>query len=125
MGTWVFAESICGLGGIVTEDKVKLTIRLPAELHQTLKERAAEYNVSLNQVMVDTLMVELRPESHEETDGQKFDRVLRESGLLVEMGPEWDKLIGDESEIPSAAEMREILRGIPLSDWIVEDRGPR
>jgi hypothetical protein len=109
----------------MTEDKVKLTIRLPAQLHQTLKERAVEYNVSLNQVMVDTLMVELRPESHEETDGQKFDRVLRESGLLVEMGPEWDRLIGDESEIPSAAEVREILRGIPLSDWIVEDRGPR
>ena len=83
----------------MTEDKVKLTIRLPAQLHQTLKERAVEYNLSLNQVMVDTLMVELRPESHEETDGQKFDRALRESGLLVEMGPERDRLhrrrIGD------------------------------
>ena len=109
----------------MAEDTVKLTVRLPAQLHRVLKERALEYNVSLNQVMVDTLMVELRPESHEETDGQKFDRVLRESGLWVEIGPEWDRLIGVESEIPSAAEMREILRGIPLSDWIVEDRGPR
>jgi hypothetical protein len=109
----------------MAEDKVKLTIRLPATLHQVLKERAAEYDVSLNQIMVDTLRAELQPDIHEETDEQKFDRVLRESGLLVEMGSEWDRLIGDESEIPSVAEVREILRGIPLSDWIIEDRGPR
>ena len=35
----------------MTEDKVKLTIRLPATLHQMLKERAVEYNISLNQVI--------------------------------------------------------------------------
>jgi hypothetical protein len=107
------------------EDIVKLTVRLPATLHQVLKERAVEYNVSLNQIMVDTLTAELRPEAREETEGERLDRVLRESGLLVEMGPEWDRLIGDASEIPSAAEIREMLRGIPLSDWIIEDRGPR
>ncbi len=109
----------------MNDEKVKLTVRLPATLHQVLKERAVEYNVSLNQVMVDTLTAELLPDVREETEGEKFDRVLRESGLLVEMGPEWDRLIGDESEIPSVPEVREMLRGIPLSDWIIEDRGPR
>ena len=34
----------------MTEDTVKLTVRLPAQLHRVLKERALEYNVSLNQV---------------------------------------------------------------------------
>jgi hypothetical protein len=34
-------------------------------------------------------------------------------------------LIGDEADIPSIEEVREILKGIPLSDWIIEDRGPR
>jgi hypothetical protein len=109
----------------MTKERVKLTVRLPTTLHQVLKERAVEYNVSLNQVMVDTLTAELMPEAHEETNGEKFDRVLRESGLLVEMGPEWDRLIGVESEIPSVEEVREMLRGVPLSDWIIEDRGPR
>ena len=107
------------------EEIIKLTVRLSAPLHRALKERAVEYNVSLNQVMVDTLTAELLPDVREETEGEKFDRVLRESGLWVEMGPEWDRLIGVESEIPSVAEVREMLRGIPLSDWIIEDRGPR
>ena len=43
----------------MAEDTVKLTVRLPAQLHRVLKERAVEYNVSLNQVMVDTLAAEL------------------------------------------------------------------
>jgi molybdopterin converting factor small subunit len=109
----------------MAEERVKLTVRLPARLHRALKERAAEYDVSLNQALVDTLTAKLAPESGEESETEKIKRVLRESGLLVEMGPEWDDLIGDESEIPSVEEIRQMLRGIPLSDWIIEDRGPR
>ena len=43
----------------MAEDTVKLTVRLPARLHQALKERAVEYHVSLNQAVVDTLASEL------------------------------------------------------------------
>ena len=107
----------------MTDDTVKLTVRLPAHLHRVLKERALEYNVSLNQVMVDTLTADLKPEIREETDQEKFDRVLRESGLLADTS--WmDKYI-EGVEIPSLEEVREWLRGVPLSDWIIEDRGPR
>ena len=107
----------------MTEDTVKLTVRLPVQLHRVLKERALEYNVSLNQVMVDTLAADLKPEIREETDQEKFDRVLRESGLLADTS--WmDKYI-EGVEIPSLEEVREWLRGVPLSDWIIEDRGPR
>ena len=107
----------------MTEDTVKLTVRLPAQLHRVLKERALEYNVSLNQVMVDTLAADLKPEIREETDQEKFDRVLRESGLLADTS--WmDKYI-EGVEIPPLEEVREWLRGVPLSDWIIEDRGPR
>ena len=107
----------------MTEDTVKLTVRLPAHLHRVLKERALEYNVSLNQVMVDTLTADLKPEIREETDQEKFDRVLRESGLLADTS--WmDKYI-EGVEIPSLEEVREWLRDVPLSDWIIEDRGPR
>lgn len=108
----------------MAEDTVKLTVRLPAQLHQILKERAVEYNVSLNQIMVDTLTAEwgLKPAA-EETEAEKFDRVMRESGLLADTS--WmDKYI-EGVEIPSLEEVREWLRGVPLSDWIIEDRGPR
>jgi plasmid stability protein len=109
----------------MAENRVKLTVRLPAHLHRALRERAAEYHISLNEAVVDTLAAELAPAPQAESEGERFDRMLRESGLLVELGPEWDALIGDESEIPSVEEVREMLRGIPLSDWIIEDRGPR
>ena len=88
-----------------------------------MKERALEYNVSLNQVMVDTLAADLKPEIREETDQEKFDRVLRESGLLADTS--WMDKYVEGVEIPSLEEVREWLRGIPLSDWIIEDRGPR
>jgi NADPH-dependent ferric siderophore reductase len=109
----------------MAEEKVKLTVRLPARLHRALRERAAAYDVSLNQALVDTLAEELTPASRAESEAEKVDRVLRESGMLVELGPEWDVLIGDESAIPSVEDVREMLRGVPLSDWIIEDRGPR
>lgn len=112
----------------MTEEIVKLTVRLPAQLHRALKERAAEYHVSLNQAMVDTLTAEfvVAPPA-EETETEKFDRVMRKSGLLADTS--WmDKLIHELSggePLPTLEEAREWLRGVPLSDWIIEDRGPR
>jgi hypothetical protein len=111
----------------MAEDKVKLTVRLPATLHQMLKERAVEYNVSLNQVMVDTLTAELVAPTADETDVEKFDRVMRESGMLADtswMNQLIQELSGGEP-LPTLEEAREWLRGVPLSDWIIEDRGPR
>lgn len=111
----------------MAEDTVKLTVRLPAQLHRALKERAAEYNVSLNQAVVDTLTAELSAPVTEETDVEKFDRVMRESGMLADTS--WmDQLIQELSggePLPTLEEAREWLRGVPLSDWIIEDRGPR
>ncbi len=69
----------------MAEETVKLTVRLPARLHQALKERAVEYHVSLNQAVVDTLAAEfvVAPPA-EGTEAEKFDRVMRESGLLAD-----------------------------------------
>lgn len=111
----------------MAEKIVKLTIRLPARLHQALKERASEYNVSLNQAVVDALATELAPCLLEETEGEKARRVLREAGMLADAS--WiaelaDKL-SDGEELPTLEEVRDWLKGIPLSDWIIEDRGPR
>lgn len=111
----------------MTEDIVKLTVRLPATLHQVLKERAVEYNISLNQAVVDTLTAELvvAPPA-EETERQKVQRVMREAGMLADtswMSDLAKELLNGE-EPPSLEEVREWLRGVPLSDWIIEDRGP-
>lgn len=108
----------------MAEDKVKLTVRLPTTLHQALKERAVEYHVSLNQAVVDALAAELAiAPPVEETEAEKFDRVMQESGLLADTS--WMNKYTEGVEIPSLEEVREWLRGVPLSDWIIEDRGPR
>lgn len=107
----------------MSEDHVKLTVRLPARLHKALKERAVEYNVSLNRAVVDALNATITSEPHEETEKEEVIRALRDAGLLSNPA----ELI----EVPEGAqpatleEVREWLQGVPLSEWIIEDRGPR
>jgi len=112
----------------MAEDTVKLTVRLPARLHQALKERAVEYHISLNQAVLNTLEGELFVvPSAEETEYDKVHRVLNEAGLLADtswMSDLANELLNGE-EPPSLEEVREWLAGVPLSDWIIEDRGPR
>lgn len=111
----------------MAEDTVKLTVRLPAPLHRALKERAVEYHISLNQAVVDTLTAELAvAPPGEETERQKVQRVMREAGMLADtswMSDLAKELLNGE-EPPSLEEVHEWLRGVPLSDWIIEDRGP-
>ena len=70
----------------MAEDTVKLTVRLPVQLHRALKERAVAYDVSLNQAVIDTLAeLELHvAPTAEETEREKVNRVLREAGLLAD-----------------------------------------
>lgn len=108
-------------------DTVKLTVRLPAQLHRALKERAVEHDVSLNQAVIDTLSASLIAPAGEETDTEKFDRMMQETGLRADttwMEDLIQELSGGEP-LPTLEEVRGWLRGVPLSDWIIEDRGPR
>ena len=111
----------------MAEDTVKLTVRLPTRLHQALKERAVEYHVSLNQAVVDTLASELviAPPA-EESERDKVRRVLREAGMLADTSwmPDLAKELLNGEEPPTLEEVREWLKGVPLSEWIIEDRGP-
>ncbi len=107
----------------MSEESVKLTLRLPAQLHRALKERAAEYNVSLNQAVVDTLASGLGVEPKPETEKERILRALCEAGKLSDPG---DLLPWIEGVEPATLdEIREWLAGVPLSEWIIEDRGPR
>lgn len=107
----------------MSEDHVKLTVRLPARLHKTLKERAVEYNVSLNQAVVDALALGVMGEPREETERERVVRALREAGKLSEPGELLPWIEGVEPS--TLEEAQEWLKDIPLSDWIIEDRGPR
>ena len=112
----------------MAEDIVKLTVRLPAQLHRAMKERAAEYHVSLNQAMVDTLTVELEVEPPTtETEREKVRRVLREAGMLAYTSwmDDLAKELLNGAKPATLEEAREWLADVPLSDWIIEDRGPR
>lgn len=105
----------------MTEDKVKLTVRLPATLHQVLKERAVEYNTSLNQILVDTLTAELESKACAESDDEKYDRILQCRLAKTD----WMDRHIHGVELPTPEEARTWLDGVPLTEWIIEDRGPR
>jgi hypothetical protein len=112
----------------MAEDRVKLTVRLPAHLHRALRERAAEYHISLNEAVVDTLAAELvASPPAAETEADRVRRALREAGLLSDAG--WMSGLAEElldgEEPPTLEQVREWLAGVPLSEWIIEDRGPR
>ena len=108
------------------QETVKLTVRLPASLHEQLKQRARQNDQSLNKVMVEALQEGIaHPPEYPLSEHEKFRKVLRDSGMLVELGPQWFQ--GPE-DVPllTHEELQEKLKGCPpLSDIIIEDRGPR
>jgi hypothetical protein len=59
----------------------------------------------------------------EETEREKVRRVMREAGMLADTS--WMKGVLPGVEPATLEEAREWLAGVPLSDWIIEDRGPR
>lgn len=105
---------------------VKLTVRLPAKLHEQLKQRARRNEQSLNKVLVETLQEGLaHPVDYPLSEHEKFRKVLRDSGMLVELGPEWFKGLEDVPLL-THEELWELTKGLPpLSETIIEDRGPR
>ena len=107
---------------------VKLTVRLPAGIHRRLKHRAQEENRSLNEVVVDAvdmLLQRKEPQYPQLSERERITQVLRENGMLAELGPEWDKYIEAAPDV-TVEEIREMWKGQPpLSDDIIADRGER
>jgi len=107
---------------------VKLTVRLPGGVHKRLKRRAQEEKRSLNRIIVQGVEMLLQKDEVDYQQLSEYDKtmlVLRESGMLEPMGPEWDKYISGEP-LMTADEIREALRGIPpLSEEVIADRGER
>ena len=103
---------------------VKLTIRLPSRLHDRLRRQARRSHHSLNTLIVESLW-RGEPPSEPSTEADAVRRVLTRSGLWAPQGPEWSDLIQGVEDISHEA-LRERLEGVPpLSDVIIEERGPR
>jgi hypothetical protein len=102
----------------------KITVRLPGTLREAAREKARRTKRSLNRLIADAVQREVeQPEVTYETERERTLRVLKESGLLAPLGPEWDKKLSGKP-ILSHEELREMLKGQPpLSDDIIEMRG--
>jgi len=64
-----------------------------------------------------------QPEVAGETERERTLQVLKESGLLVQLGPEWDEMLSGKP-ILSHEEILKMMAGQrPLSEDIIEMRG--
>jgi hypothetical protein len=122
---------MCHYGGnleteVIEMETAKLTVRLPKQLHQTLRERAVRSAQSLNKVIVSTLWRGLeREEAEPLSEYERTMAAIRKTGMVTTLGPEWDKYIEAAEDI-SVEEVRQMWEGLPpLSEDIIADRGER
>ena len=105
---------------------VKLTLRLPLGLHGQIKRSAHELNRSLNAMIVEMLQKEMTKEfAYEETEREKTLRVIRESGLVEPLGPQWFEGLDDEPDLTHEELWKEMEGVPPLSEVIIAEREPR
>lgn len=104
---------------------IKMTLRLPGELHRELEKRAKATRKSLNAIVVDAIRRGLTQPPVEESEYERAIRALKESGLLTKPGLTWQNY-PDSAEILSHQELQRKLAGLPsVSDLIIEEREPR
>ena len=71
------------------QQTAKLTVRLPVPLHRRLKVRTQTTKCSLNKTVVEALRHDLEEEyTRPLSEYQRTMQAIRESGLLVTLGPE-------------------------------------
>lgn len=105
---------------------VKLTVRLPVGTHRRLKRRVQKDHRSLNQAIVTAVEQWMAGKTKPLSEQERVRCVLRESGMLVELGG-WvvDKYIKAAPDV-TIEEIRALWKGQrPLSEDIIADRGER
>jgi plasmid stability protein len=105
---------------------VKITVRLPERLHAALRQRAQSRHRSMNRELLDLLRRGLVADSEPMAERAAVATVLREHGLWApEAG--WDTGMGPTGKsVASHADLRRAVGPVPpLSDLIIEERGPR
>ncbi len=104
----------------------QIKMGLPSPLYERLLEEAQSSGQTVEKLIVDILQKEVEGKPTEITSEKtRAIQLLEESGLLANLGPEWDKYIEDAPDM-TVEEIREALRGLPpVSEDIIRDRGER
>jgi plasmid stability protein len=104
---------------------IKMTVRLPERLHAALRQRAQSRHRSMNGEMLDLLRRGLIADSEPVAERAAVAAVLREHGLWApEVG--WGTGTGPAGQpVARHAELRRAVGPVPpLSDLIIDERGP-
>lgn len=101
----------------------KITVRLPARLQPKVEQRARAAHQSINQTIIEAVEAGLEQPLPQLSEREKVQQVLKEAGMLQELGPEfYARHI--KGPIPTLDEVRAIFKGQPpLSEEIIEMRG--
>lgn len=102
----------------------KITVRLPGTLREPAREKARRTRRSLNRLITDAVQREVeQPEVTYETDHERVMAVLKESGMLMELGPEWDDMLSGEPVLSHEEILKMMAGQRPLSEDVIEMRG--
>ncbi|GAB4494401.1 MAG: hypothetical protein Fur0016_19310 [Anaerolineales bacterium] len=101
----------------MNQSSIKLTIRIPATLHKSLRRRAEQENLSLNKLVIDTLQLGLEQPPALLNQRERVLLALRNAGLLTSETPP-----AQSAPHFSYAEWRQHLKGVTLSDAVFEER---
>lgn len=107
-----------------------LTLEIQADLWTQIQTLAKQMQDSPESVVLAILQERLSEEgegiTYPESEGAKVDRVLREAGMLSEVGPYLKNLANtipaNEKAVIAALER---AGGTPLSEIVLEQRGPK
>jgi predicted transcriptional regulator len=99
----------------------QLTLQIPDPLAERLAQLAARQKKSMEQVALELLAVEQSVESPEE----RYHRLLDESGLFVKISEEEKRLYQPVSEERRKELADKVGAAGPLSQVIIEERGPK
>jgi plasmid stability protein len=104
---------------------IKLTVRLPERLHAALRRRARATAHSVNREIIDTLLRGLaRDEGDRRGERDAVTAVLREHGLWAP-GETWGVPAAAQDVTDDHAALRRSIGRIPpLSELVIEGRGP-
>jgi hypothetical protein len=100
----------------------QLTLELPNTLMDRLARLARQRETTVEHVAAEQL--QLLPELQAETLEERYDRFFRDSSLFVQVSEEEKARYADVPDEVREDLARKCARGKPLSEMIIEDRGP-
>ena len=100
----------------------QLTLELPDTVMERLTRLARRRRASVEEVAVEQL--ESLPEPEAETLEERYERFYSDSDLFVQVSEEEKARYAEAPKEVSQELARKLARGKPLSEIIIEDRGP-